>query len=151
MARAARAAAGADTGAAQRQHALQNRLQTWSASPSGGAVEDGRAVLGRGQKDGAAGGSVELAQRALNILNDGSKRDLAVDGKFGPKTESMVKRFQSANGLPATGKLDANTWNLLHDTANKKGIAGEKGFVAEPDAGPSPADSEGAQGPTFLV
>lgn len=35
------------------------------------------------------------------------------DGWYGPVTTATVKAFQKANGLPATGKIDRTTWNLL--------------------------------------
>lgn len=35
------------------------------------------------------------------------------DGNFGPKTESAVKEFQTANGLTDDGKVGPNTWNKL--------------------------------------
>lgn len=38
---------------------------------------------------------------------------LAIDGDFGPKTMSAVERFQTAHGLPATGLIDAATWDAL--------------------------------------
>ena len=36
-----------------------------------------------------------------------------VDGVYGPVTESAVKSFQSAAGLPATGVVDTATWLAL--------------------------------------
>ncbi len=38
---------------------------------------------------------------------------ITVDGAFGPGTESVVKQFQSANGLSADGVVGANTWSKL--------------------------------------
>ncbi|HYF63717.1 MAG TPA: peptidoglycan-binding protein [Herpetosiphonaceae bacterium] len=38
---------------------------------------------------------------------------LTVDGAFGSGTESVVKQFQSANGLTADGVVGANTWAKL--------------------------------------
>jgi hypothetical protein len=38
---------------------------------------------------------------------------VAVDGSFGPKVQSAVKRFQTAHGLRATGVIDTTTWQLL--------------------------------------
>jgi hypothetical protein len=38
---------------------------------------------------------------------------VAIDGSFGPKTRTAVRRFQSAHGLPVTGTIDATTWQPL--------------------------------------
>ena len=35
------------------------------------------------------------------------------DGVFGPGTTTAVKQFQTDNKLPATGVVDAATWNAL--------------------------------------
>jgi peptidoglycan hydrolase-like protein with peptidoglycan-binding domain len=48
-------------------------------------------------------------QQALN--NSGAK--LAVDGKWGPKTEAALKQFQQQHGLKATGHLDRETRTQL--------------------------------------
>ncbi|BEL08438.1 hypothetical protein Q0Z83_066290 [Actinoplanes sichuanensis] len=61
---------------------------------------------------GAGGEAVSQAQRALRRTPDTT---LAVDGKFGPKTEAATKAFQTAAGLPATGVVDAATWKALPD------------------------------------
>jgi peptidoglycan hydrolase-like protein with peptidoglycan-binding domain len=36
-----------------------------------------------------------------------------VDGVYAPVTESAVKSFQTAAGLPATGVVDTATWLAL--------------------------------------
>jgi peptidoglycan hydrolase-like protein with peptidoglycan-binding domain len=55
-------------------------------------------------------GTVRKAQVALNGrgYNVG-----AVDGRWGPNTESAVRRFQEKNGLTATGTLDSSTLSAL--------------------------------------
>ena len=34
----------------------------------------------------------------------------AIDGIFGPITEAVVRQYQTASGLPATGIMDEQTW-----------------------------------------
>jgi Putative peptidoglycan binding domain len=54
--------------------------------------------------------TVRSVQQALNAkgFNAGP-----VDGQWGPSTEIALKRFQTAQGLPSTGALDARTLNAL--------------------------------------
>jgi peptidoglycan DL-endopeptidase CwlO len=48
-------------------------------------------------------------QQALN----GNGAKLAVDGKWGPKTEAALKQFQEQHGLKVTGHLDLATRTQL--------------------------------------
>ena len=50
------------------------------------------------------GFSVEMFQEALG---------LNADGYFGPGTEAVVRNYQSQQGLPVTGVIDAATWSIL--------------------------------------
>ena len=50
-------------------------------------------------------------QRRLHTLYYLSKRN--IDGAFGEKTQSALKDFQTANGLPTTGGADTATLNRL--------------------------------------
>lgn len=58
---------------------------------------------------GDKGDEVKDAQRLLNLNGCGLK----VDGDFGGGTEGAVESFQQSYGLPPTGKIDADTWELL--------------------------------------
>ena len=72
-----------------------------SASTEGEPSDDD--VLARG----SSGDSVKQLQkrlRALGFLDD------TIDGKFGPKTETGVKRFQSAAGVKKTGIVTDVLW-----------------------------------------
>jgi len=55
---------------------------------------------------GSTGPQVTRLQRRLVELGFDPK---GIDGKFGPDTETAVKAFQQANGLPVDGIVDANT------------------------------------------
>ena len=61
-------------------------------------------------KSGSKGEQVKTAQRILNALGYPCG---TVDGIFGAKTVSAVKKFQTAKKLTADGIIGANTWNRL--------------------------------------
>jgi beta-lactamase class A len=63
-------------------------------------------------KLGSTGRLVETLQRTLNARVDPSP-GLAVDGDFGPLTESAVKSFQRSKNLRATGEVHPETWKAL--------------------------------------
>jgi Putative peptidoglycan binding domain len=65
---------------------------------------------------GAKGDLVVWAQQHLR----GAGATVAVDGDFGPATESAVKSFQSGAALPASGKIDTPTWQALLQHAPAK-------------------------------
>jgi murein L,D-transpeptidase YcbB/YkuD len=60
----------------------------------------------------AEAGSADV-QAAQQALNDRGYDVGAVDGIFGPQTESAVRSFQQAQGLPQTGTLDSATLAAL--------------------------------------
>ena len=61
-------------------------------------------------KLGDTGDAVAQAQRALRRTPNTT---LAVDGEFGPLTETATKEFQQSVGLNPTGVVDDSTWRLL--------------------------------------
>jgi peptidoglycan hydrolase-like protein with peptidoglycan-binding domain len=75
---------------------------------------------------GDSGDAVRQAQRALRRTPNTT---LAVDGQFGPLTETATKGFQKQAGLPVTGVVDGATWQAL------------------PNGNPMPVLKEGSTGP----
>ena len=59
---------------------------------------------------GSRGEDVKKLQKALNSVG----YNLAVDGEFGPKTQSAVRAYQQKNGLAVDGIVGVNTWNSLN-------------------------------------
>lgn len=59
---------------------------------------------------GSSGEDVKKLQKALNSVG----YNLAVDGEFGPKTQSAVRAYQQKNGLAVDGIVGVNTWNSLN-------------------------------------
>lgn len=63
--------------------------------------------------------SVAALQWGLAMLkyetSNGSGQMIAIDGSFGPQTESAVIRFQDNHGLPSTGSVDQSTWQQLNN------------------------------------
>ena len=53
------------------------------------------------------------AVRELQTLLKAAGCDLEADGKFGAKTESAVREYQSAHGLVPDGVVGAATWDSL--------------------------------------
>jgi peptidoglycan hydrolase-like protein with peptidoglycan-binding domain len=74
---------------------------------------------------GATGDAVRQLQRALRRTPN---LGIAVDGVFGPATETAVKEFQQGAGLVADGIVGPLTWAAL------------------PNGAPMPTLSEGASG-----
>jgi len=62
--------------------------------------------------------------RSLQQLLRARKHPVAVDGIFGPSTESAVKAFQQSRGLLADGIVGPNTWPKLVVQV-KKGSTGD--------------------------
>ena len=58
-------------------------------------------------------GMVSMAVRKLQSMLVACGYRLDVDGDFGPDTESKVKLLQSAKGIPATGIVEARTYEAL--------------------------------------
>ena len=61
-------------------------------------------------------GTADTASTTLlqtNLLRLGYTGVGTPDGNFGPATTTAVKQFQTDKGLPATGVVDAATWNAL--------------------------------------
>ncbi|MDO3703063.1 peptidoglycan-binding protein [Micromonospora sp. C28SCA-DRY-2] len=71
---------------------------------------------------GQSGPNVYTVQHLLKARGHA----VTVDGVFGSGTESRVKQFQTANGLTASGVVDAGTWPLLVFTVSSRGITVRK-------------------------
>ena len=85
-----------------------------NAEPSAPAVEENLAVeeeLPPGVKDV----QVARVQQALN--KNGAEID--VDGVIGQQTRAAIRKFQKANGLKVTGRIDDLTMEKLGFTASK--------------------------------
>lgn len=64
-------------------------------------------------KMGDQGAAVEAAQRILSTYGYHLGNNNPFDGKFQKLTDAAVREFQDGNGLPITGKVDAQTWAAL--------------------------------------
>jgi peptidoglycan hydrolase-like protein with peptidoglycan-binding domain len=106
------------------------------AAPSLAQVRQGQGVIQRGM----GGTDVRELQRMLNA--QGASPPLALDGKFGPKTEAALQAFQRSNGVQSTGVLGRAT--LAAFDGNPRPIPPE----AAP-AGPARVDGRSLQGTAF--
>ena len=55
----------------------------------------------------------EMIRQAQIALRDAGFEPGRIDGMMGPKTQSALRQFQAAQGLPQTGRLDATTQKEL--------------------------------------
>lgn len=62
--------------------------------------------------DSTAAKSMEVIDRIQDILQS-VVPELVDDGLAGPKTMEALQIWQEAKGLPATGRVDDNTWDAL--------------------------------------
>ena len=70
----------------------------------------------KARSDGRVGSKGDLVVWAQqHLLGAGQLVD--VDGQFGAGTADAVRSFQTANGLPVTGQVDADTWPVLLKSA----------------------------------
>lgn len=83
----------------------QSPRQTFGGKPVAATLQIALPALQKGDK----GVSVKALQRLLGI---------AVDGSFGPATQSAVKTRQKSAGLQQTGICDAATWKALLGVAS---------------------------------
>lgn len=81
-----------------------------------------------GQPTISPGATGEVVRRVQRALRRTPNLGVAVDGVFGPQTETVVKEFQQGAGLVADGSVGAQTWDAL------------------PDGGPMPTLREGSSG-----
>jgi peptidoglycan hydrolase-like protein with peptidoglycan-binding domain len=64
------------------------------------------------------------------MLNQAGYSPGAVDGVFGPNTTSATQEFQKANGIPATGTVNAQTYEAMKARLSGRTLptVGIKGF-----------------------
>jgi peptidoglycan hydrolase-like protein with peptidoglycan-binding domain len=55
----------------------------------------------------------DVIRQAQMALRDAGFEPGTIDGVMGPRTESALRQFQAAQGLPQTGKLDTTTQQQL--------------------------------------
>jgi DNA invertase Pin-like site-specific DNA recombinase/peptidoglycan hydrolase-like protein with peptidoglycan-binding domain len=107
-----------------RTEAAVTRMQSATGLTPDGIVgaQTGRALrqLGAGKlRRGAGYADANGSQRVRRLQRELRQRGLRpgpVDGRFGPRTEQAVARFEHAVGRPADGFVDRATGNLLAQT-----------------------------------
>jgi peptidoglycan hydrolase-like protein with peptidoglycan-binding domain len=63
-------------------------------------------------RQGAAGSAVRRLQRSLTAALGSA---VAIDGAFGPNTETAVRGYQTSRGLGSDGVVGPATWGALQD------------------------------------
>jgi murein DD-endopeptidase MepM/ murein hydrolase activator NlpD len=56
---------------------------------------------------------VKVGSKGAHVKTVQKKVGVTADGVFGPKTKAAVQAFQTKHGLPATGVVDALTWDAI--------------------------------------
>ncbi|HEY3393694.1 MAG TPA: serine hydrolase [Lacipirellulaceae bacterium] len=97
------------------------------------------APVARTLQTGASGDLVEALQRTLNAGIKDSP-GIGVDGDFGPETEGAVKKFQTQEGLEATGVVSADTWRALGPLLTEEEPTPEPAVVNAETLEKEPAD-----------
>jgi murein L,D-transpeptidase YcbB/YkuD len=87
-------------------------------------------------KRGSKGQRVKTLQHLLRAAREHWRQVVNVDGIFGPKTESVVRAYQSGAGLPDDGIVGRNTWssltgNVVFGSTVRLGDSGEAVMGAE--------------------
>ena len=110
--------------AARRKGAAVAVCASMAVGPGRGAVRGGGIGRRRARVAGAGGAArsaiampsgalVSTATRARRWPRSSAQVGVDDDGIFGPITRGAVERFQAKVGLPATGRVDAETWAEL--------------------------------------
>ena len=84
-----------------------------------------------------AGKTMEVIDRIQDILIATVDGSLVDDGLAGPKTMEALKRYQEAQGLPQTGRVDGETWDKLMQQVSNQ----EPSTEPVPEVDPIPEDS----------
>ncbi len=106
------------------------------------------APVARTLQMGADGELVVALQRTLNARIKPSP-SIGVDGDFGPETEGAVKKFQTQEGLKATGIVSADTWKALGPLVMEEEPAPEPAVANAEKREKQPPDS--LDGPPFVT
>ena len=83
--------------------------------PPGWLPENAAVYPGAPLRIGSRSESVAILQDYLNFISDTYTQipKLAVDGIFGPATNSAVEEYQRIFGIEVNGVVDSNTWNSI--------------------------------------
>lgn len=111
--------------------------QSQQGSDLGGTSQPGAGGAMGSTQDPAA------VQQIQQKLNDQGYNAGPVDGKFGPKTQEALRKFQQAQGIQATGQVDQQTMAALG--VQDSGQGGQPGGAMPGDIPQGGTTPEGTQ------
>ena len=138
------AASGTDKAKSEQPKSSSDTMKssdTAKSSDMKSADKSADGMKSQGRKGGAAMGD-EKVKAAQQALKDKGHDPGDVDGKMGPKTQAALRDFQKAQGIQATGRLDAKTAQALGMEGARTSGASDTSTTGS--ASPSTGASSGA-------
>ena len=118
-------------------------LNAWGLSGKNGGSPGSLELNGQNLKMGSKNDPGQVKQ-LQQMLKDGGA-DIAVDGKFGPDTQSAVRKYQEKNGLQVDGIVGAKTLGALNGGAAQAGQAQDTTKVGQAQGASKVGGSKGTQ------
>jgi peptidoglycan hydrolase-like protein with peptidoglycan-binding domain len=119
-------------------------------SSSQQGAQSGSSQMGSSQSGSASGeqSNPALVRSAQQALKQKGYDVGTIDGQLGPTTDSALRNFQQAQGLPQSGTLDQQTLSALGVDQNQSSMSnqGSQGTTSDQGSQSGSTSSQGSQG-----